>query len=89
MAERGQPEKPSGPGWYPDPWSADGKGERYFDGKHWGSTERPRGRHTTVDHTTDRNQIMFSESQFNVRDYSDGDRRGLAVMGTQPCVPEI
>ena len=49
MAEREKPENPSGPGWYPDPWSADGKGERYFDGKHWGSTERPRGRHTTVD----------------------------------------
>ena len=42
-----------------------------------------------LDHTADRNQIMFSESQFNVRDYADGDRRGLALMGTQACVPEI
>ena len=42
-----------------------------------------------LDHTTDRDQIMFSESQFNVRDYADGDRRGLAVMGTQACAPEI
>jgi len=24
-----------------------------------------------------------------VRDYADGDRRGLAVMGTQACVPEV
>jgi hypothetical protein len=46
--DRGKPENPSGPGWYPDPWSADGKGERYFDGKRWGTTERPRARHTTV-----------------------------------------
>jgi hypothetical protein len=49
VADRGKPDDPSEPGWYPDPWSADGKGERYFDGKHWGSTERPRGRHTYVD----------------------------------------
>ncbi len=46
--DRGKPEDPGGPGWYPDPWSADGNGERYFDGKRWGSTERPRARHTTV-----------------------------------------
>jgi uncharacterized protein DUF2510 len=39
-----KPEAPSAPGWYPDPWSATGTGERYFDGKRWGSTERPRGR---------------------------------------------
>ena len=39
--------------------------------------------------TPDRSQIMFSESQLNVRDYADGDRRGLAVMGTQACVPEV
>ena len=42
-----------------------------------------------LDHTADRSQLMFSESQFNVRDYADGDRRGLAVMGTQACVPEV
>ena len=53
--DRGKPENPTGPGWYPDPWSADGKGERYFDGKRWGSTERhargtPRSQSTNVDH---------------------------------------
>ena len=42
-----------------------------------------------LDHTSDRMQLMFSESQFNVRDYAEGDRRGLAVMGTQACVPEV
>ena len=35
-------------GWYPDPWSADGKGERYFDGKKWGTSERPLARAATV-----------------------------------------
>jgi len=40
---------PSAPGWYPDPWSATGTGERYFDGTRWGTTERPLGRHTTVE----------------------------------------
>jgi hypothetical protein len=39
---------PKQPGWYPDPWSATGDGERYFDGKRWGTTERPMGRHTVV-----------------------------------------
>ena len=39
-----QPESPPAPGWYPDPWSATGTGERYFDGKRWGTTERPLGR---------------------------------------------
>jgi hypothetical protein len=40
------PYQPDGPGWYPDPWSATGTGERYFDGKRWGTSERPRARHT-------------------------------------------
>jgi hypothetical protein len=50
MAKGGETgaENPSAPGWYPDPWTATGKGERYFDGKQWGSTERPLARHTTV-----------------------------------------
>ena len=39
--------QPDTPGWYPDPWSATGGGERYFDGKRWGTTERPRGRLST------------------------------------------
>jgi hypothetical protein len=41
---------PAKPGWYPDPWSADGKGERYFDGKKWGTSERPISREATVTH---------------------------------------
>jgi hypothetical protein len=42
-----------------------------------------------LDHTANRNQLMFSESQFNVRDYADGDRRGLALLGSQACFPEV
>jgi hypothetical protein len=42
------PEQPREPGWYPDPWSATGAGERYFDGKRWGTNERPLGRHTAT-----------------------------------------
>src|SRR3954471_17735219 len=38
------PYQPDAPGWYPDPWSATGGGERYFDGKRWGTSERPRAR---------------------------------------------
>ena len=41
-------EDPVAPGWYPDPWSATGDGERYFDGTRWGTTEKPLGRHTVV-----------------------------------------
>jgi hypothetical protein len=41
-------EHPDAPGWYPDPWSATGEGERYFDGTHWGTTEKPMGRHTVA-----------------------------------------
>src|SRR5258708_2971495 len=41
------PKLPRAPGWYPDPWSAPGEGQRFFDGKQWGSTE-PFGRHATV-----------------------------------------
>jgi hypothetical protein len=40
--------RPAKPGWYPDPWSADGRGERYFDGKKWGTSERPLPREATV-----------------------------------------
>ena len=32
-----------------------------------------------LDHTSDRTQIMFSEAQLNVRDYADGDLRGLSL----------
>jgi hypothetical protein len=45
MAGKGaKPEAPREPGWYPDPWSATGEGERYFDGKRWGTTEKPLAR---------------------------------------------
>jgi hypothetical protein len=33
--------RPDTPGWYPDPWSATGAGERYWDGTRWLTTERP------------------------------------------------
>ncbi len=46
-------EDPTAPGWYPDPWSATGDGERYFDGKHWGSNEKPLARHTVEVKTPD------------------------------------
>jgi hypothetical protein len=41
------PTKPKDPGWYSDPFSATGNGERYWDGKKWGTNERPLGRHST------------------------------------------
>lgn len=31
---------PNAPGWYPDPFSATGTGERYFDGEKWTSNDR-------------------------------------------------
>ena len=46
--------RPARAGWYPDPWSADGKGERYFDGKKWGTSERPMSREATVTKLTSR-----------------------------------
>lgn len=42
-----------------------------------------------LDHTSDHTQIMFSESQFDVRDYGDGDLRGLAQLGTQACFRDV
>ncbi len=42
-----------------------------------------------LDHTSDRSQLMFSEAQFNVRDYGRGDLRGLARLGTQACFPNV
>jgi hypothetical protein len=44
--ETGDADRPQAAGWYPDPWSATGEGERYFDGKKWGSSARPLARHT-------------------------------------------
>jgi hypothetical protein len=46
-------EQPSAPGWYPDPWSATGAGERYFDGDRWRTTERPLEQDTTALETVD------------------------------------
>src|SRR2546421_9815019 len=45
--KKGEEDWPEEPGWYPDPWSATGKDERYFDGKRWGTTDRPLGRDTS------------------------------------------
>ncbi len=42
-----------------------------------------------LDHTNDRTQLMFSEAEFNVADFGDGDRRGLARLGTQACFPNV
>jgi hypothetical protein len=42
-----------------------------------------------LDHTSDRGQLMFSESDFSVRDYGDGDLRGLDLLGTQACFPKV
>lgn len=42
-----------------------------------------------LDHTPDRAEIMFSESQFDVRDDGPGDLRGLAQLGTQACFPDV
>ena len=51
MAGRGanRNDWPDKPGWYPDPWSATGSGERYFDGKRWGTADRPLGRETVAE----------------------------------------
>lgn len=40
-------------------------------------------------HTSDREQIMFSEGQFNVYDFGAGDLQGLALLGTQACFPDV
>jgi hypothetical protein len=40
-------------------------------------------------HTSDATQVMYSESQFNVNKYGAGDRRGLALLGTQACYPTM
>lgn len=42
-----------------------------------------------LDHVTDQSQLMFSESEFNVRDFGDGDRRGLRLLGLQDCYPAM
>jgi len=42
-----------------------------------------------LDHTSDQRELMFSESQFNVTDYANGDLRGLALLGTQQCFPDL
>ncbi len=42
-----------------------------------------------LDHVTDRSQLMFSESEFNVQDFGDGDRRGLRRVGLGRCYPEM
>ena len=39
-------------------------------------------------HTSDKTELMYSESQPNIRDYGPGDLRGLTRLGTQKCFPE-
>ena len=63
------PDRPRDPGWYPDPFSATGEGERYFDGKRWGTTERPLGRHTAASR----------EEPATVHAAARGRRRGVVV----------
>ena len=65
---------PREPGWYPDPWSATGTGERYFDGKKWGTSERPLARHTAVDIDLGRSTFKRGASR---------DRGGSHVGGTR------
>ena len=55
------PESPGSPGWYPDPWSATGQGERYFDGKLWGSSERPRARHSAPGEMARAERVPYDE----------------------------
>jgi hypothetical protein len=40
---------PREPGWYPDPFSATGDGERYFDGRGGGTPGGPPPRHTVTE----------------------------------------
>jgi hypothetical protein len=40
-------------------------------------------------HVADPTQIMYSESQFGVREYGAGDLRGLALVGSGSCVPGV
>jgi Protein of unknown function (DUF2510)/Matrixin len=68
-----EPETPSAPGWYPDPWSATGDGERYFDGKRWGTNERPLGRHTTA-------TIEPTRARTRRRSPSSWDRRTVVTV---------
>lgn len=42
-----------------------------------------------LDHTADRHEMVFSESDYEVTDYGPGDRRGLALLGTQGCHPDL
>jgi hypothetical protein len=42
-----------------------------------------------LDHTSDRTQLMFSETQPGVLDYGAGDRHGLALEGSQACFPDV
>jgi hypothetical protein len=56
--------RPAKAGWYPDPWSADGRGERYFDGKKWGTSERPLPRDATVTKITSKRATRTRLRQF-------------------------
>ena len=40
-----------------------------------------------LDHTTDRTQLMFSETQPGISDYRTGDLKGLAIEGFAGVLP--
>lgn len=42
-----------------------------------------------LDHTGDRQQIMFPEVQRGLVDLGDGDRQGLSALGAGPCFPML
>jgi hypothetical protein len=71
---------PSAPGWYPDPWSATGSGERYFDGKRWGTTERPLGREVVVLESRRRRRVRGGRSDLGDEGEARTRRRGRALL---------
>ena len=42
-----------------------------------------------LDHVPDRSQLMYAEEQPTVRNYGDGDLRGLHQLGIQACFPDV
>lgn len=61
--DQDDPTQPDAPGWYADPFSATGSGERYWDGKRWGTNERPLGRHSIGVTTDTRNVVPMRRSK--------------------------
>ncbi|GIG30745.1 matrixin family metalloprotease [Cellulomonas marina] len=42
-----------------------------------------------LDHVDDPGQLMYAPTRAGVTDLADGDRAGLAALGTGPCAPEV